>query len=260
MKRLIINIRSNLPPVLFILALILLWEAAGRLTEMPAYILPQPSAIVQSLLKDWPVLTLHLRSTIHATFSGLFLAIILALPLSVAMQRFGLLKRTLYPLLVISQTIPIIALAPLLMIWFGLGITPKIFVVALVCFFPLTLNITEGLDNVDPELLELMKVIRAGPWLVFRDVQLPAVLPYLFSGLKIAATYSVMAAVIGEWLGASYGLGIYMTRVMHSYNTAGLFASILLVVSLSLIIFIAVGIMERIFSPWKITLKEGEKE
>ena len=196
----------------------------------------------------------------HATFSGLFLAIILALPLSVLMHKFGLLKRTLYPLLVISQTIPIIALAPLLMIWFGLGITPKIFVVALVCFFPLALNITEGLENVDPELLELMNVIRAGPWLVFRDVQLPAVLPYLFSGLKIAATYSVMAAVIGEWLGASYGLGIYMTRVMHSYNTAGLFASILLVVSLSLFIFIAVGIMERFLSPWKKSLKEGEKE
>lgn len=175
------------------------------------------------------------------------------------MHRIKIIKNILYPLLVASQTIPIIALAPVIMIWFGLGLLPKVLIVALVCFFPLVINITEGLANVDQDLIELMQVMGAGAWATFKNIQLPFILPYFFSGLKISATYSVMGAVIGEWLGGNSGLGVYMLRTMHTFSTSNLFAAILVVVVLSFGFFKLVELMERIFMPWKkVTKNEME--
>ncbi len=238
------------PSVLSVALIVLIGEVIIRISGIPEFILPAPSAIAISLMNNFSLLLSHTKTTFLTAVVGLSMSIIVALILSVMMDKVKLIKKMLYPLIIISQTIPIIALAPLMIIWFGLGIFPKILVVALVCFFPIAVSLVNGLENVDTELIELMKVMGASPVMIFTTVQFPSVLPYFFSGLKISATYSVMGAVIGEWLGASSGLGIYMTRAMHSFNTSNLFAAILIVVLLSIFLFKIADMLAWISMPW----------
>ncbi|MGI6552569.1 MAG: ABC transporter permease [Bacillota bacterium] len=173
-----------------------------------------------------------------------------AMVLALLMDRIHCLYRAFYPLVIVSQTIPIIFLAPLLIIWFGFGILPKILVSILVCFFPVTISFFDGLANVDEELVNLLKSMGASPRQIMTMVKLPAALPSLFSGLRISATYSVMAAVIGEWLGASYGLGVFMTRASHAFSTAKVFAAILVVSLLSLAMLGLVNLTRKLLVPW----------
>ncbi len=244
------NIRRNLPAVTLLLLLLAAWELVSKLTDLPEYRLPAPSSIGAALAENIGLLTTHAQATLLAVGAGLLLAIIVATALAVSMDRWPLIKRALYPVLVISQTIPIFALAPLFLIWFGLGLQSKIVVVALVCFFPLAVNLVEGLEQVDPEGLELLQIMQASPWMTFTAVRLPAVLPYFYSGLKISVTYSVMGAVIGEWLGARSGLGVFMIRSFHSFKTPNLFAAILLVVLLSLFLFKLTEFFAWLTMPW----------
>ncbi|MGI6226078.1 MAG: ABC transporter permease [Peptococcales bacterium] len=250
MKRLP-NIEGNLPSLIFLLFSIILWEAMARVMAIPEYILPLPTSIGKAFASNYPLLLIHSKASLFAAVTGLFLAIIVALILGLLMHKLRVIKTILYPLLVVSQTIPIIALAPVIMIWFGLGLLPKVLIVALVCFFPLVINITDGLVNVDEDLTELMQVMGAGSWDTFKNIQLPSILPYFFSGLKISATYSVTGAVIGEWLGGNNGLGVYMVRTMHTFSTSNLFAAILVVIILSFGLFKLVELMEKFFMPWK---------
>ena len=242
---------NNLPAIFFIAFLITGWELVTRVAEVPTYILPAPSVILLALAENYMLLLEHTRVTLKAVFSGLALAIIVALTLAVAMDRWRPIKEALYPVLVISQAIPIFALAPLILIWFGAGLLPKVLIVALVCFFPLAVNLMEGFNQVDPEAVDLMQTMQANRWMIMRSVQLPFAMPYFFSGLKIAATYSVLGAIIGEWLAARAGLGIYMLRSMHSFRTSQLFASIIVVVILSLTLFKLVELSGWLAMPWQ---------
>ncbi len=230
--------------------ILFLWESACRVFDIPEFWLPAPSRIAEALAGNLPLLIRHTTGTIYAVVAGLALAMAVAISLAVAMDRWPLAKKTLYPPLVISQAIPIFALAPIILVWLGVDLKPKIAVVALVCFFPLAINLVEGLGQVDPEALELMQVMQADPWFVFRSVQLPSVMPYFFSGLKISATYSVMGAIIGEWLGGSIGLGVYMTRSMYSFKTSHMFAAIFIVVVLSLTLFKMAELLAWLCMPW----------
>lgn len=244
------NIKRNLPAAILLILIAVLWELAGRWAKIPDYILPTPTMIGQSLLAGAPLLLAHTRTTLTAVALGLLLAVFTAVAVAVSMNRWRWIKQALYPILVITQAVPIIALAPLFLIWFGWGITPKILVVTLVCFFPLAVSLVDGLERVDLEAVQLMRVMQAGPWMIFKSVQLPTVLPFFFSGLKISATYSVMGAVIGEWLGARAGLGLYMTRSMHSFKTGNVFAAIIIVVLLSLILFKLTELLAWLTMPW----------
>lgn len=245
------NIRSSLPPLIFFASLITLWEVLSQVIQFPAYILPAPSVIGRSLLTNASLLMHHAGATLTAVAGGLTLAISTALLLALAMDRWKFLKQALYPVLVVSQAVPIFALAPLMMIWFGVGLLPKVLIVALVCFFPLAVNLVEGLSQVDPEAIDLMRIMQADNLMIMKSVQLPTAMPYFFSGLKIAATYSVLGAIIGEWLGARAGLGIYMLRAMNSFRTGDVFASIVVVILLSLILFKAVEAFSWLAMPWK---------
>jgi ABC-type nitrate/sulfonate/bicarbonate transport system permease component len=157
----------------------------------------------------------------------------------------------LYPTIVVSQNIPIIALAPLFAIWFGFGMLPKIIVVVLVCFFPILMNLLDGFDAVDQELINLFRTMGANNFKIYRYVKLPASLPYFFSGLKIAITYSIMGAVIAEWLGGSSGLGIYMLRVKNQYNYNKVYAVTLIIIILCLVLYKSVSAFQNRFEPWK---------
>jgi putative hydroxymethylpyrimidine transport system permease protein len=246
-----INIKGNLPAIALMAAIVFIWEIICRAAQVPDFILPAPSSIIAALIENRLLLLEHTAFTLSAVVGGLLLAIIAALVVAIAMDRWKLLKGALYPLLVISQSVPIFALAPLLLIWFGAGLLPKVFIVTLVCFFPLAVNLVEGFSQVDTDALELMQVIKADRLMIMRSVQLPSTLPYFFSGLKIAATYSVLGAIIGEWLAARAGLGLFMLRSMHSFRTTSLFASIVVVVVLSLALFKLVELGAWLAMPWQ---------
>ena len=160
------------------------------------------------------------------------------------------LRRALYPLLVASQTIPIIIIAPLLVLWFGFGLVSKSIVVLLVCFFPIVVALADGLRSADPELIKLFRAFGAGPLRIFWSVRLPGALPSLFSGVRIAIAYSVIGAIFGEYVGASAGLGFYMQLKQHSFSTAGVLAAIVVTALLSVALFASVALVERLALPW----------
>lgn len=254
------NARHHLPPFLILALLIASWEIICRIFALPDFILPAPSSIARALAESFTLLMEHTSATLYAVTIGLLLAIAVAMLLALAMNRWTPVRNAVYPLLVISQAIPIFALAPLILIWLGVGLKPKIAVVTLVCFFPLAVNIAEGLEQVNPEALELMRVMQSRPWFTFKSVLLPSVLPHFFSGLKISATYSVMGAIIGEWLGGSIGLGVYMTRMMHSFKTGHLFAAVIIAVLLSLILFKITDMLAWLVMPWSRKINYQNKE
>ncbi len=245
------SIKANLPAVVMLMSIVALWELVCLTAKIPEYVLPAPSLIFIALWENIFLLLDHTKITLIAVLGGLALAILVAFILAMAMDRWKPLKQALYPVLVISQAVPIIALAPLMLIWFGVGLLPKVLIVALVCFFPLAVNLVEGFSQVDPEAIDLMQTMHADRWMIMRSVQLPFAMPYFFSGLKIAATYSVLGAIIGEWLGARAGLGIYMLRTMHSYRLSHLLAAIIVVIILSLIMFKLAELAGWLAMPWK---------
>ncbi|MGM0689146.1 MAG: ABC transporter permease [Bacillota bacterium] len=245
------SIKSNLPAAGFLLFLVVLWELFCRVTDIPSYILPAPSEIALALGDNFLLLLFHARVTLMAVIGGLTIAILVAFVVAVAMDRWKPLKQILYPVLVISQAVPIFALAPLMLIWFGVGLMPKVLIVALVCFFPLAVNLVEGFSQVDPEAIDLMQTMQANRWMIMSSIQIPFAMPYFFSGLKIAATYSVLGAIIGEWLAARAGLGIFMLRAMNSFRTSHLFASIVIVILLSLTLFKLSEAAGWIAMPWQ---------
>ncbi|GBF34055.1 hydroxymethylpyrimidine ABC transporter, transmembrane component [Desulfocucumis palustris] len=237
-------------PVLFILAGIAVWQGAVTFSGIQPWLLPSPLKVMATLWEMLPLLAKHSGSTLLAAVSGLLAAVLLALCLAAVMDLSPWFKQGLYPLLVLSQTVPIISVAPLFLIWFGLGLFPKIVVVALVCFFPVAVSTVAGMESADPAMVNLLKVMGSSRWQIIRLVRLPAALPSFFAGLKIAGTYAVMGAVIGEWLGASSGLGVYMTRASHSYQLDRVFAAIFVISLVSLLLFLLITLLARLAMPW----------
>lgn len=242
---------DKLYPIGAILILILLWQLASSLGWIHTLSIPAPIKIITALFTESSLLIHHLLYTLYEGLMGIVTSIVLAMIIALIMDLSETVRRTLYPLLVVSQTVPIIVLAPLFAMWFGFGILPKIVVVTLVCFFPITVSIAEGLSSVDTELIDLMKTMNATPLQIFTKVKLPASMIHFFSGLKIAVTYSIMGAIIGEWMGGVAGLGVYMMRVKNSFAYDKMFAAILLVSVVSLLIFKAIEALQYAAMPWQ---------
>jgi ABC-type nitrate/sulfonate/bicarbonate transport system permease component len=229
---------------------IIVWQLAVVLADVPKWLLPPPSDILLTLIRDYRLLLSHALYTLAAGLAGLLLAVAFGVLLALAMDYWPALKLRVYPLLVVSQTIPIITIAPLIIIWLGYGLLPKVVVAGLVCFFPLTVSVIGGMQGADPDLVDLMRVMGASRWQVIRLARLPASLPSFFTGLRISATYCIMGAVIGEWLGSSSGLGVVLTRASHSFLMSTVFAAVFAIVALSLILFGLVEILARLSMPW----------
>lgn len=243
-------LRQYTPPVVLILLVFIMWQAGTWLTQVPKWLLPSPWQIVVAGIEASDLLGPHTWQTLKETWLGLALSLLVGLGFALLIDFSTLLRRALYPLLVASQTVPILALAPLLIIWFGYGIMPKVIVVALVCFFPIVVSTADGLRVADPDLIALLRAMGANWRQIFLKVRLPGALPSFFSGLKIAITYSVVGAVIGEWVGASRGLGIFMIRSSKNFLTDRVFAAIAVTSLLSIMMFLAVMILERSLLPW----------
>jgi ABC-type nitrate/sulfonate/bicarbonate transport system permease component len=244
---------ANYSPA-FVLAvtLLVLWELATRADMTLGNFLPAPTNIARALALNWDVIYDNTLPTLMETLLGLLVATLLGLALAMLLDLTSWSRRAIYPLLIISQTIPIVALAPLFLIWFGFDLTPKVIVVTLYCFFPITVATADGLASAEPDLLKLLRSMGASRWQVLWLVRLPGALPAFFSGLRIAATYSVTGAIVGEFVGAYKGLGIYMITAANSKAIPVVFATIVVTSVLSLGLFALVNLFESLALPWSV--------
>lgn len=253
------NTGKFLIPLATILILLVLWEGVVQTFKVPAYTIPAPSAIILTLAGQLPLIAAHSGVTLYTALSGFLLAVVGAFAVALLTDSVPLIRKAIYPLMVISQSIPLIFIYPLIMMWMGFGIAPRILVVIIVCLFPVAVNLVDGLARTDAEYLDLFRSMGAGSHQTFLFLKLPGALPSFFSGLKISATYCIMGAVIAEWMGADKGIGIYMLRSYKTFAYERVYASIFTAVILSLIIFGLILILERISLSWKF-LKNGETQ
>ncbi len=247
-----------LPALALLVALIALWQAYASQPQIDAEILPTPLAVWRALVTQRGLLWANTLVTLNETVVGFGAALASGLAFGALIDASPWLRRALYPLLVTSQTIPIIALAPLLVLWFGFGLTSKAIVIALICFFPITVAFADGLRSADPELMRLYRSFGAGQLRIFWSVRLPGSLPTLFSGVRIAVAYSMIGAIFGEYVGAQAGLGYYIELKQHSFATAGVLAAIAVTAALSVALFMLVALIERLALPWYYAQGRGE--
>ena len=250
------NIMRRHISLLGFLGVLSLWQVAGLLKLLPRFILPTPLEILQSFVRDREFLWYHSWATLRVALLGLVLGVLIACIMAVLMDSLGWLNDLIYPMMVVVQTIPTIAIAPILVLWMGFGMAPKITLVVITTFFPITIGLLDGYKSVDPDAIRLMKAMGASRAQIFRHVKFPGALPQFFSGLKISASYAVVGAVVSEWLGGFNGLGVYMTRVKKAYSFDKMFAVIIFIVIISLLLLLAVNIVSRITMPWLQVEKE----
>ncbi|OGK20234.1 hypothetical protein A3C23_03315 [Candidatus Roizmanbacteria bacterium RIFCSPHIGHO2_02_FULL_37_13b] len=239
------KIKHYLFPIFTLILVVIIWDSVVKIAHIDSWILPSPYRILIALWDSRQLLLRHSFITIFESLSGLVLAVIVAFIVSTAMFFFSTLKKSLYPLLIISQTIPFIALAPLLVVWFGFGFLPKILIVTLVCFFPIAVNLTDGFQSADPSIISSMKILGADRKQLFQFVILPTSLPFFFSGLRISGSYALLTAVVAEWIGSSSGLGVLLIRASKSYLTERVFATIFVI---SLISLISIVIIDKLYN------------
>lgn len=243
--------RRVLTPLLAIVALLALWQAVVVVGIVPNFLLPTPVQVVQALVEDAALLASHCVTTLAEAAAGLAAGVALGFVFAVLMDRFESFYLAFEPLMTISQTIPTVAIAPLLVLWLGYGALPKVVLVIISTFFPITVSLASGFRSVDPDVIDLMRTMNASRWQIFWYAKLPAAADQFFSGLKISATYAIVGAVIAEWLGGNEGLGVYMTRVRKSFSYDRMFAAIIVISALSLGLMKLVELAQRACMPWK---------
>jgi ABC-type nitrate/sulfonate/bicarbonate transport system permease component len=236
------------------------WEIAVRVADTPRWMLPPPTAILRSFRDDRGLLFDNARVTLLEVVLGFFYALVTGVAVGIAIASSRILERAFYPIIIASQTIPMVALAPLLLIWFGYGLTPKIIVTALVCFFPIAVSTVDGLRAVDRDVIAMLRTFGAGRWMRFRLASIPAALPSLFSGIRIAITFSVIGAVFGELVGASEGLGYLMQRAAAQFQTARVFAALFILAGMGVGLFALATLAERLILPWRRFLIEDRDD
>lgn len=242
--------RRALPAVLLALSVLVGWELIVRLFGIPAFLLPGPVEVWEAFWGARGLLLRHAGPTAVEALVGFACAAIAGVASGLLINRSSLAERALYPWLVVSQTLPIIAVAPVLVTWFGYGALPKVIVVVLFCFFPITVAVVDGLRAIDPDLVRLMRSFGAGRWRIFFMIEAPGVLPFLFGGLRLAVTYCVIGAVIGEWVGSSEGLGFLMIQDKAQFQIPRLFAEIALLSAMGVGLFLLVALAQRTLAPW----------
>jgi len=249
MKRL----RSVITPFVGILVFLAVWEAGVALYKPPAYLLPAPSIIFDTFIREFPRLAFHGWVTAYEMLLGYFLAVAVAVPLAIAITSSQRFDSFVMPTLLFFQVVPKVAIAPLFLVWFGVGALPKILVAFLISFFPIVIDAAVGLRSMSVEMTDLARSMGASRMQVFARFRLPTSLPYLFSGLKVAATLAVAGAVVGEFVGADKGLGYLLLVTNSNMETALMFATIVALTIIGLAFFYAVELLEAFLIPWHVT-------
>jgi putative hydroxymethylpyrimidine transport system permease protein len=245
-----------LPPIVIVVVLLGLWQLAASLDvianalNIEPFLVPSPSEIAQSLWADRSLLLDNGWVTLQEVLAGFALSVVAGVAFAVVLHLSPMLRRAFYPLLIASQTVPIVVIAPILVVWLGFGIGPKLVIIALICFFPITVNTLDGLRSVDPDLLKMMRTLDASRLQTFRRVEGPSALPYFFSGAKIAVAVAVIGAVFGEWAGSSSGLGHLIQQASAQLQTARTFAAVVVLSALAIVLFGLLAVIERRVAWW----------
>jgi NitT/TauT family transport system permease protein len=249
---------GKLAPLFGILVFLSVWEAMVRLLKMPAYLLPPPSAIAVVFFSELPKLLYHGWVTTYEMLLGYAMAVAIAIPLAIAITASPRFDRFVTPQMLFFQVVPKVAIAPLFLVWFGVGTTPKVLVAFLISFFPIVIDAAVGLRSMSSEMRDLARSMGASRWQVFAQFRLPTSLPYLFSGLKVAATLAVAGAVVGEFVGADKGLGYLLLVTNSNMETAMMFATIVALTFIGLAFFYIVEVVEAMLIPWHVTHRVRE--
>ncbi|MBP1961658.1 ABC transporter permease [Paenibacillus aceris] len=244
------GLKAGWPPIVVVILLLLIWQLAVTWGGAASWLLPSPLKIWQDGTTDMPRVWMHTFATVRLMLMGFIVGTVGGVIVASFLHRVAFLKAGFYPLLILSQNVPVIALGPLLIILFGFGVLPKLILIALVCFFPVTMSTLDGFMQTDRSMYNYMQMIGASKRQIFYKLELPHALPFLFTGLKISATYSVMGAVIAEWLGGGVGLGYYMILQKSAFRADREFVAILIIVVLSLLFFWLIAGLEKFVIRW----------
>lgn len=253
MKRKLQNITSKVWSFAALAVILVIWQGVSSAELVPGYMLPSPIDVVKAFISEFPLLMENAKVTLAEAFLGLGCGIVLGFLMAVIMDRFERLYQALYPLVVVTQTVPTVAIAPLLVLWFGYEMLPKVILIVIVTFFPVTVGLLTGFRSADQDMIHLMRSMGAGRIQIFRYIKLPGAMGQFFSSLRISASYAVVGAVISEWLGGFNGLGVYMTRVKKAFAFDKMFAVIFLISAISLILMKLVDLLQKRCMAWEQT-------
>ncbi|HYP71858.1 MAG TPA: ABC transporter permease [Variovorax sp.] len=243
-------LQPALRPFLLIVVLLVLWDLAIRLFGIPAYLIPPPLQVVKQLVAEWPRLIAESWKTTLATLGGFGLCIVIGIPIAMCIAYSRLVESYLYPLLVFSQSIPKVAIAPLFVVWFGFGIFPKVVSAFLLGFFPVVVSTVMGFKSVEPDMLDLARSMGASRLQTFFKISLPQALPAIFSGLKVAITLAVVGAVVGEFVGSNSGIGYVLQVANGNFDLPLMFAALVVLSTIGVVLFVAIDVVERLMIPW----------
>lgn len=245
------KLESVLVPLAMVAGLLTCWQVGVRLFEVPTYIAPAPSDVATEFVNKFPLLLKNFWPTLYESVLGFFAGNLAAILIAIAFVHNKFVEKAFFPLAVFINTIPILAIAPILVLIFGAGLTAKVVIAALICFFPTLVNMVRGLQAVSPQSLELARILSASKSEIFWKIRLPSSLPFLFSALKIAATTCVIGAIVGEWIGADVGLGALIIDSTFNFRSALLYATVFMSSGLSVFLFVMVSLAERYFIRWQ---------
>jgi NitT/TauT family transport system permease protein len=237
-------------PVWLIVVLLLLWDLAIRLFKIPPYLIPAPQKVVEALQNEWPRLLKESTVTTWATLGGFALSIFFGIPMALMIAYSRTVESFVYPLLVFSQSVPKIAIAPLFVVWFGFGIIPKVIAAFLLGFFPIVVSTVMGFKSVEPEMIDLARSMKASRLQTFMRISLPHAMPAIFSGLKVSVTLAVVGAVVGEFVGSNSGLGYVLQIANGNFDLPLMFAALVVLSMIGVILFVAIDLLERVMIPW----------
>lgn len=242
---------SKIWPAAAILTILIVWQTASQMGWVSSFLLPSPVDVVKAFINDFPLLMSNAKVTLIEAFLGLLIGILIGFFMAVLMDRFDKLYQAFYPLIVLTQTIPTVAIAPLLVLWFGYEMLPKVILIVIVTFFPITVSLLDSFRSADLDTISLMRSMGATKMQIFWYVKFPASLNQFFASLRISVSYAVVGAVISEWLGGFNGLGVYMTRVKKAFSFDKMFAVIFLISAISLILMWLVNVLQKKCMPWE---------
>ena len=250
MKRKLQNTTNRIWSISAIALILILWQGISSLGIVDSFMLPSPVQVMKAFISEFPMLMENAGVTLAEAFLGLLIGVAFGCVMAVLMDRFEPLYKAFYPLIVLTQTVPTVAIAPLLVLWFGYEMTPKVILIVITTFFPITVGLLNGFRSVDSDAINLLRAMGAGQAQIFKYIKLPGAMSQFFAGLRISASYAVVGAVISEWLGGFGGLGVYMTRVKKAFSFDKMFAVIFLISIISLLLMKGVDLLQKKCMPW----------
>jgi len=240
----------GLRPLWLILVLLVLWDVVIRLFRIPPYLVPNPASVAKQLVVEWPMLMRETLPTLYATLGGFALSAVVGVPVAMWIAHSRVVESFVYPLLVFSQSIPKVAIAPLFVVWFGFGIVPKVIAAFLLGFFPVIVATVQGFKSVEGDVIDLARSMGAGPFKIFMKFRLPHAMPSIFSGLKVSVTLAVVGAVVGEFVGSNSGLGYVLQKANGTFDLPLMFAALVILSMIGVLLFLVIELTERWLMPW----------